>query len=59
MRYGGDAGAVLGEVLQPRLELVQGSHPKQVHLGGGWLLQGVKHIAQGQTQGHVPEEHSA
>ena len=54
MRYGGDAGTVLRKLLQTSLELVQGCQAKQVHLLIGRLLEGLQHIAQRQTQEHVP-----
>ena len=53
MRDGADTGTVLVELLQPGPELVQRCQAEAVHVGGGGFLQGLQHVAQGQTQRHV------
>ena len=54
MGNGGDAGAVLGELVQPRLELVEGGQAKEVHLAVGVLFERLQHVPQSQAEGHVP-----
>ena len=53
VRDGKDASTVLRELMEACLELVQGSHSKEVHLCPRRLLEGVKDVAKSEAQGHV------